>query len=352
MKRSIRININYANKGKLNILDDVLQESIKVINSYIDFLWESSNKNDKFVRHKVNSWLSARMQQCLGKQALEIVKSQRRKRKKTKPVFKFPCVNLDSRFVNVKFDNNSFDIWIHLASIGNKIILNLPSKKHKMFKKYDDWKQLNFIRLMKLNSGYFVDFVFEKDESKIQLSSTNNAVGIDIGYKKLISSSSGNIYGQELENVYNKISRKRRNSKAYQKSLFERTNKSNQVINSFINQENPSTLIVEDLKNVKHKSKFNHKFMNKLQYWTYSRTLSRLKNIADERGIQMVKVSPEYTSQQCSCCGAIDKNNRQGESFLCMVCGYENDSDINASLNILQRGVYSLSSTKNIFHER
>jgi transposase len=87
--------------------------------------------------------------------------------------------------------------------------------------------------------------------------------------------------------------------------------------------------------------------MNKLQYWTYSRTLNRIQNITEQRGINLVKVSPAYTSQQCSHCGAIDKNNRQGEAFLCTACGYEDDADLNASLNILQRGAYSPSSTKN-----
>ena len=343
MKRSIRININYANKGKLKTLDSILEESVKVVNLYIDSLWDSPNKNAKFVQFKVSSWLSARMLQCLGKQALEIVKSQRKKKKKTKPIFKFPCINLDARFVDVEFDKNSFDIWLHLASIGNKIRLNIPSRKHKLFTKYQDWKRLGFIRLMKLdNKGYFIDFIYEKDEKEIQ-SSNENAVGIDIGYKKLISSSSGTIYGQELEDVYTKISRKKRGSKSYQKALCQRTNETNKVINEFINQEQPNVLVVEDLKNVKHKSKLSTKFMNKLQYWTYSRTLNRLQNITEERGISLVKVSPAYTSQQCSQCGAIDKNNRQGEKFLCTACGYENDADLNASLNILHRGVYSPS---------
>ena len=162
MKRSVRININYANKGKLKTLDSILEESVKVVNLYIDSLWDSPNKNAKFVQFKVESWLSARMLQCLGKQALEIVKSQRKKKKKTKPIFKFPCINLDSRFVDVEFDKNSFDIWLHLASIGNKIRLNIPSRKHKLFKKYENWKRLGFIRLMKLdNKGYFIDFIIK-----------------------------------------------------------------------------------------------------------------------------------------------------------------------------------------------
>lgn len=341
MIRSIRININYANSSKLKILDTILEESIKVVNLYIDSLWNSPNKNDKFVKTKVDTWLSARLQQCLGKQALEIVKSQRKKKKQTKPIFKFPCINLDSRFIDIEFDKNSFDIWIHLASIGNKILLNIPSKKHKLFKKYQDWKQLNFIRLLKVNNKFYIDFIYEKDITKLN---TDKSIGIDLGYKKLITSSDNKIYGKELETVYTKITKKKRNSKAYKKALTERTNKTNQTINNFFNEHNDTNnIIVEDLKNVKHKSKINSKFMNKLQYWTYSRTLNRINNIAESKGINVVKVLPYYTSQQCSQCGAIDKDNRLGENFLCTACGFEIDADYNASINILHRGTYSSS---------
>jgi putative transposase len=345
MKRSVRINISYANKGKLDKIDNILSESIIVINKYIDLLWKSDYKNDKFVSFKVDTWLSARMQQCLGKQALEIVKSQRKKKKKTKPLFKMPCINLDSRFIDIELNINYFDIWVKLTSIGNKIKLNIPSKKHKMFIKYKDWKQLSFVRLMKLHNCYFIDFIYEKEEPIKK--EHGEIVGVDLGYKKLISSSSGNVYGQELEYIYNKISKKKRGSKSYQKSLNQRTNETNRVINNFINQENPSILIVEDLKNVKYKSKVNHKFMNKLQYWTYSRTLNRLQNIVEERGIKLVKVSPSYTSQQCSNCGDIDKSNRQGEIYQCKSCGMIMDADINAAINILHRGAYSSSTTQN-----
>jgi len=63
-----------------------------------------------------------------------------------------------------------------------------------------------------------------------------------------------------------------------------------------------------------------------------------------EKGIELVKVSPAYTSQTCSSCGNIDKSSRKGDEYLYVSCGYEIDSDINASVNIHDRGVYSLSN--------
>jgi len=97
MIRKVTLNISFANIGKLFCLELILQEAKRVVNLYIDRLWEAKNFSGKFVDFKVKTWLSARMQQCLGKQALEIVKSQRKRKKKTKPVFRKDTLNLDSR---------------------------------------------------------------------------------------------------------------------------------------------------------------------------------------------------------------------------------------------------------------
>jgi hypothetical protein len=129
MIRRSQISISESNQGKLNTLDDLLLESQRVINLYIDEIWRKKDFTSKYVDFKVDTWLSSRMQQNLGKQALSIVKSQKEKKKPHKPIFKKFSFDLDSRFVDVQFDNNSFDIWVRLQSIGNKINLKLPGKK-------------------------------------------------------------------------------------------------------------------------------------------------------------------------------------------------------------------------------
>jgi len=177
------MNISYANVGKLNTLDNIFIESKRVINLFIDILWEKKDFKSKFATDKVETWLSARMQQNLGKQALEIVKSQRKKHKKSKPTFNKDTIEFDSRFTDFQFDNNSFDAWIKLSSIGNKINLKLPSKKHKHFHKFDDWKLKNSCKLRKRNGKFFIDFYFENEAPSIK--SEGKEIGLDCGYKKL-----------------------------------------------------------------------------------------------------------------------------------------------------------------------
>ena len=346
MIRRVQMNISYANNGKLDTLDLIFNESKRVINIYIDELWLQKDFKSKFVTFKVDTWLSARLQQCLGKQALEVVKSQRKRHKKTKPIFNKSVINLDSRFVDIQFeDEKMFDTWIKFSSIGNKIKMNLPSKKHKHFHKYDDWKLNKSVRLRKSENKYYVDFYFEK--SSPDLKSNGKEIGIDIGYKKLIITSENEKLDTGLEKVYEKLSRKKQGSKRFKKTLIERDNKINQSIN-LLNFDEIKTIVAEDLKSVKKnsKGKINKKFNNKLQRWSYSKVLNRLSLHCDEKGIGFMKVNPAYTSQTCSRCGSKHKNNRKGEHFLCLDCGFEIDADFNASINILQRGIYSSSSTQ------
>ncbi|WP_010516969.1 RNA-guided endonuclease InsQ/TnpB family protein [Komagataeibacter oboediens] len=54
---------------------------------------------------------------------------------------------------------------------------------------------------------------------------------------------------------------------------------------------------------------------------------------------QVVKVDPRFTSQTCSCCGAVDSRSRKNQaSFVCSVCGFRANADHNAAINILHRG--------------
>jgi putative transposase len=49
-------------------------------------------------------------------------------------------------------------------------------------------------------------------------------------------------------------------------------------------------------------------------------------------------VDPKYTSQTCSKCGHVDKENRTTQaSFECLKCGHKEHADVNAARNILNK---------------
>jgi putative transposase len=61
-----------------------------------------------------------------------------------------------------------------------------------------------------------------------------------------------------------------------------------------------------------------------------------LKYKAEKKGGEVIEVDPKFTSQKCSCCGHISKENRKSQSkFRCVKCNFRLNADLNASLNIL-----------------
>ena len=60
--------------------------------------------------------------------------------------------------------------------------------------------------------------------------------------------------------------------------------------------------------------------------------------IARKYGMSVSLVNSELTSQECSCCHYIDKENRKSqENVKCLNCGFEINADLNAACNILKK---------------
>lgn len=70
--------------------------------------------------------------------------------------------------------------------------------------------------------------------------------------------------------------------------------------------------------------------------WPFAMFQDRITDKAQERGIPVKSINPKNTSQRCSNCGEF--GDRDGVNFTCDECGYENHADVNASMNIAQRG--------------
>ena len=93
--------------------------------------------------------------------------------------------------------------------------------------------------------------------------------------------------------------------------------------------ENPS-------RNVAQKRGLNRRILE--QGWATVTNYIRYK--ARKAGIRLIQVNPWGTSQTCSTCGVRDKNSRDKKVFDCTACPYKADADVNAALNIGDRGTY------------
>lgn len=94
------------------------------------------------------------------------------------------------------------------------------------------------------------------------------------------------------------------------------------------------TIQMEDLSGVTaEKDKF-------LKNWTFYDLQQKIEYKAEEKGIDVIKISPKYTSQRCSECGCICKRNRPDQkTFKCVSCGYSANADFNAARNIATIGI-------------
>ncbi len=96
------------------------------------------------------------------------------------------------------------------------------------------------------------------------------------------------------------------------------------------------TIQMEDLTGIKE----NTGFPKILRHWTYYDLQNKIETKAAEHGIKVVKIDPKFTSQRCSQCGYIDKENRKDqEHFCCQKCGFTANADFNASQNISIKGI-------------
>lgn len=82
-----------------------------------------------------------------------------------------------------------------------------------------------------------------------------------------------------------------------------------------------------------------------LRSWSYYDLQTKIKNKAAEAGIKVNMIRPKYTSQRCSKCGYIDKENRPEQAvFHCGKCGFSANADYNASQNIAIKDIDKIIS--------
>ena len=115
---------------------------------------------------------------------------------------------LDQRFFDIE-SGKSFDEFVRIKlpifRENTKRLENicLPIKHHKHSNKFKEWNRRKSIQIQNKDGKYYLCYFYEKAE--IKNTKKENIIGIDIGYKKLISDSNGVHYGTNLEKIYQKI---------------------------------------------------------------------------------------------------------------------------------------------------
>jgi putative transposase len=92
---------------------------------------------------------------------------------------------------------------------------------------------------------------------------------------------------------------------------------------------------MEDLKGIRKRTKYGRGLNRRLHAWNFRKLQFYIEYKAKLEGLPVTYVNPKGTSSLCPVCGGKLASN--GHRLVkCQKCGYENDRDITACINILR----------------
>jgi len=99
-------------------------------------------------------------------------------------------------------------------------------------------------------------------------------------------------------------------------------------------KQNGLGIIMEDLRGIRKRVKYGRKLNRRLHAWNFRRLQLYIDYKARLEGLPVVYLSPAGTSSTCPICGG--KLAPNGSRMVRCQCGYENDRDITACINMLR----------------
>jgi len=344
--RSTKCSTKFATNKKKIELQTILQEYGKVVNIFIDYFWDKKVDKTQLLKPIVDipkdSWLSARLRKVAAREALDMISASKERwknkpNKLVKPVHKGKRMYVSCTIAELKDskDARKFDAWLHIASVGNKITMDIPVKFHKHYNKL-------CIKGRRLNSyiitDRYVQFVFETETGAKK--EGKKCIGIDTGINALASLSTGEQLGTDIKQNIERVKRCKQGSKGKDRARRALKQRINEIAKEVI-KKNIDLVVVEALKKMGHNGKLKRRLSKNIRRsigsWNWKYWLTRLEMACEANRVSFRQVTPYYTSQTCPSCSHVDRGNRSGEVFLCLKCGYTDNADINASRNILNR---------------
>jgi putative transposase len=217
---------------------------------------------------------------------------------------------------------------------------------------------------------YYVSVLVDAPQKDID-KPINQGIGIDLGVKDLAICSNGQVFKNinktaKIKSLEKKLRREQRcfsrkyenvkKGESTQKNISKqklkvqklyhrisniRTDYVNKVIAEIVKTK-PSYITIEDL-NVSGMMKNRHlsKAIASQKFYEFR---TKLKAKCDDNGIELRVVDRWYPSSKlCHCCGSIKKDLKLSDRIYKCECGYVEDRDFNASLNLRDAKTYEIA---------
>jgi putative transposase len=287
-----------------------------------------------------------------------------RSRSKGFPKFKKNCRSVEYKSTGWKLTLNRKSI-----TFSDKKGIGTLKLKGTYDLNYYDIKQIKRVRLVRRADGYYAQFAIDIDV-KVESQPTNQLVGIDLGLKYFIADNKGNVepspqFYRKSEKQLNRANRKKSKkfSKEKKKAKQQQSNNYHKARNRYARKhlrvsrqrkeyckrlaysviQSNDLVAYEDL-NVKGLVRNRHlaKSISDAGWYTFREWL---EYFGQKYGKVTVAVPPHNTSQNCSNCGEKVQKSLSNRTHVCPHCGYVEDRDINAAINILRRGLSTVGHT-------
>ena len=228
-----------------------------------------------------------------------------------------------------------------------------------------DLENVKGVRIVPFGDRYNIELIYDYEPRDLYLNE-DNVLGIDLGLNNIVTASDnvGNkpliIKGGVVKSInqfYNKQLAKykslskicndaeltkrilklhrKRNNKI--RDFFHKT--SRKVINYCISND-IGTIIIGYNEGWKQKVKIGKKNNQNFVSIPFLKLVRQIEYKSEMVGIKVVRITEEYTSQTCSSCGVVRKSNRKYRGlYACKDCGLVLNADVNASRNMIQKGV-------------
>ena len=347
-------------KIKMNIkLEDVLPTFISYTKGFntVSKIGFASNDKNKTSLHKktyriLREYLPSQLScsaRCKASEALSSVFTKRKKGEKVS------CPH--SNLCSIKYDARSYSVSLSKKQVSistlsgrKKYDLVIPAYYQYLF---DNWKRTSAELCVK-KGQIFLNISFKKEE--VDIPKSGKIIGLDRGINNIAVLSNNTFYGGGIvKKQVRKFQRLRSNlqavgtksAKRHLTTLSGKEKRFRADINHKISLQiiaslNPGDiLVIENLTGIrKHPMRKEQRIL--IHQWSFYQLEQFLIYKGLPKGIEIIFINPAYTSQKCSCCGHICKENRKSQSdFCCKKCGFKLNADLNASRNIC--GKYQIS---------
>jgi hypothetical protein len=319
--------------------------------------WRANRANA--YQNYLDDLLDYREQEAAG--TLDVQATEPEWREWDVPTLRQVCIQANVNVVKLEPSADStFDYWLKISTLERYRPLLLPVKLAAFHRQALAGKTLNSsVQLNRRADGWWLTLSYDEVVTE-RTEPGAPVIGIDAGIANFVTTSDGRHYGTFHGKLreWQKRDREKRRRKAKLRSCLEKkgveklpssSSRSGQRLTCHVKQEINRAVNLCFAEHQGAQFAFEQLSVATMKYKARAMNAylhaSNLAHIPEQiawnaakRGVQATRVKSAYSSQACSMCYYVDRQNRPDQrTFCCLVCGHSTHADLNAATNIARR---------------